>query len=187
MVQEQFYRRSAILLVLTTAACAGTPSAGPREPGERQGRETRAAEPVKIPADVANPDLIRGTPLVLEKSSSEVDAVAVLATSEGEATYYASKFEGRRTASGIVFTNSALYAAHRTLPFGTLVRVTNLRNDRSVTVRVVDRGPWGSPEHRRRTIIDVSQRAANELDFIRRGRVRVRVEVLEWGDTATQN
>ena len=101
----------------------------------------------------------------------------VLAVALGEATYYADRFEGRRTASGIVFSNSRMYAAHLRYPFGTIVRVTNLRNNKSVILEVVDRGPYGSD----RTIIDVSRRAAEELDMIRAGRVPVRVEVLDWG------
>lgn len=106
---------------------------------------------------------------------------AVLAEAEGEATYYASKFDGRRAASGIVFRNSEAYAAHRSWPFGTMVRVTSLVNDRSVIVKVIDRGPHGSSARAKRTIIDLSQSAARELDFIRAGRIPVRVEVLEWG------
>lgn len=106
---------------------------------------------------------------------------AVLAEAEGEATYYASKFDGRRTASGIVFRNREAYAAHRTWPFGTVVRVTSLVNDQSVIVTVVDRGPHGTSARAKRTIIDLSQSVARELDFIRAGRIPVRVEVLEWG------
>jgi rare lipoprotein A len=105
----------------------------------------------------------------------------VLEEAAGLATYYASMFDGRRTASGIVFSNEEPYAAHRTWPFGTVVRVTNPRNGRSVVLRVVDRGPFGSSERARRTIIDVSQWAARELDFIVAGRIPVLVEVLEWG------
>ncbi|HSK20541.1 MAG TPA: septal ring lytic transglycosylase RlpA family protein [Longimicrobiales bacterium] len=104
-----------------------------------------------------------------------------LEEAEGEATYYASRFDGRRAASGVVFRNSEPYAAHRSYPFGTVVRVTNLVNDRSVIVRIIDRGPHGTSERAQRTIIDVSQSAARELDFIRAGRIPVRVEVLEWG------
>lgn len=99
----------------------------------------------------------------------------------GEATYYADKFEGRRTASGIAFRQAEMYAAHRTLPFGTVVRVTNIRNGRSTVVRIVDRGPWGSAAKRRNTIIDLSRSAAERLDYIRAGRTPVRVEVMLWG------
>jgi rare lipoprotein A len=80
-----------------------------------------------------------------------------------------------------VFRNAEAFAAHRAYPFGTLLRVVNLRNHRSAIVTVVDRGPHGTSERARRTIIDVSQSIAEELDFIRDGRVPVRLEVLHWG------
>jgi peptidyl-prolyl cis-trans isomerase A (cyclophilin A) len=102
----------------------------------------------------------------------------VLRTELGEATYYADLLVGRRTASGVVFDNSAMYAAHRTLPFGTRVRVVNLSNERSVIVEVVDRGPNGTSERARNTIIDVSRAAAELLGFVGRGRTNVRLEVL---------
>ena len=93
---------------------------------------------------------------------------------EGIASYYAERFHGRPTASGEVFDMHALTAAHPTLPFGTQVRVVNLENGRSVTLRINDRGPF-----RGGRVIDVSYRAAEELDFLRRGIVRVRVETLD--------
>lgn len=96
----------------------------------------------------------------------------------GEATYYADMFEGRPTASGLPFHQREPYAAHRTFPFGTVLRVTNERNGRSVIVRVVDRGPWGSEANRRRTIIDLSRSVAERLGFVHAGRVPVRIEVL---------
>jgi len=102
----------------------------------------------------------------------------VLEEVRGEATFYADKFEGRRTASGIPFRQNQMVAAHRNYPFGTVLRVTNTRNDRSVNVRVVDRGPFGSQQ----TIIDLSRRAADQLGFIQAGRTPVQVEVLEWGN-----
>ena len=105
----------------------------------------------------------------------------VLQTVLGDATFYASRFEGRRTASGIPFRNNQMVAAHRAFPFGTILRVTNLGNDRSVNVRVVDRGPFGGSAHARRTILDLSRRAADELGYVEQGRTRVKVEVLEWG------
>jgi rare lipoprotein A len=91
----------------------------------------------------------------------------------GIASYYASRFHGRRTASGERYDEDALTAAHRTLPFGTRVRVTNLDNGRSVEVRINDRGP-----HRKRRILDLSRRAAELLDMIRAGLARVRLEVI---------
>jgi rare lipoprotein A len=103
-----------------------------------------------------------------------------LETREGLASFYGEEFHGRRTASGTRFDMNAMVAAHPSYPFGTRLRVTNLANGRSATVRVVDRGPSASLRADG-LIIDVSRRAAEVLGFIQRGRTRVRLEVLAWG------
>ncbi|MCA1732100.1 MAG: septal ring lytic transglycosylase RlpA family protein, partial [Acidobacteria bacterium] len=108
-------------------------------------------------------------------------ALKVLESVTGDASFYADKFEGRRTASGIPFRQNQMVAAHRAYPFGTILRVTNLDNERSVNVRVVDRGPFGTSAKAKRRIIDLSRRAAGELGFVNAGHARVRVEVLQWG------
>ena len=92
----------------------------------------------------------------------------------GSASWYGSAHHGKRTASGERFDQNALTAAHRNLPFGTFVRVTNLSNERSVIVRINDRGPFT-----RSRIIDVSRKAAVALDMVRSGTAKVRVEALE--------
>ena len=89
------------------------------------------------------------------------------------ASYYTVKETSRRTASGQKYDDSEPTAAHRTLPFGTRVKVTNLANGRSVVVTITDRGPF-----RKGRIIDVSKAAARELGFLRDGVTRVRVESL---------
>lgn len=91
----------------------------------------------------------------------------------GLASWYGPGFHGRRTASGKRFDMAALTAAHPTLPFGSRVRVTNLANGRSVVVRINDRGPYVKPR-----IIDLSRAAAEALDFLDAGVVRVRLELL---------
>lgn len=91
-------------------------------------------------------------------------------TSTGVASYY---WQGRSTASGERFNPGGMTAAHRTLPFGTKVRVTNLRNGRSVVVRINDRGPFI-----RGRIIDVSRGAASELGFIGNGITKVQLAVM---------
>lgn len=106
---------------------------------------------------------------------------SVLEIREGLASYYGKEFHGKRTASGIRFDMNALVAAHPSHPFATLVRVTNLPNGRSIRVRIRDRGPAPQPQADG-IIIDVSRRAAEILGFIRRGRARVRLEVLAWGN-----
>jgi rare lipoprotein A len=94
----------------------------------------------------------------------------------GYASYYARAHQGRRTASGERFDMDAMTAAHRTLPFGTRVRVTNLANGRHTIVRINDRGPF-----KKKRIIDLSYAAARELGAVRTGIVRVRVEVVGSG------
>lgn len=91
----------------------------------------------------------------------------------GKLTYYGKKFAGRKTASGELFDPEAFTMAHRTLPLGTLVRVTNPANQRSVVVRVNDRGP-SSP----RRIGDVSLAAARELKMLRAGVLHAQLEVV---------
>jgi rare lipoprotein A len=95
------------------------------------------------------------------------------AIQEGLASYYADRFEGRTTASGEIFSQSKLTAAHKTLKFGTMVRVTRVDDGRSVVVRVNDRGPFVEGR-----IIDLSRRAAEQLGMIAAGVVRVRVSVV---------
>ncbi len=92
----------------------------------------------------------------------------------GFASYYGSRFHGSKTASGERYDEKALTAAHRTLPFGTRVQVTNLSNGRKVVVTITDRGPFA-----RGRIIDVSRRAARKLDFLRDGTTKVRLDVVE--------
>jgi rare lipoprotein A len=92
---------------------------------------------------------------------------------EGKASWYGREQHGKLTASGQRFDMYKLTAAHRKLPLGTTVRVTNLRNGRNVIVRINDRGPYGG-----RCIIDVSYAAARELDMLDAGIVPVRVEVV---------
>ncbi len=89
----------------------------------------------------------------------------------GAASYYDSFFDGRRTANGETFSSQLLTAAHRTLDFGTKVRVTNLVNLKSVIVTINDRGPYVDGR-----VIDLSRRAAITLGFVRDGITRVRVE-----------
>ena len=95
----------------------------------------------------------------------------------GFASYYARSLQGNVTASGASLDNRKMIAAHPTLPFGTIVRVTNLANGKAVTLEIVDRGPV-KRARAKGVIIDVSRAAAAKLGFIDRGRTRVRVEVV---------
>lgn len=100
---------------------------------------------------------------------------------EGLASYYAEPYNGRPTASGEIFdTYRGLTAAHRTLPFNTLVRVKNKVNGREVDVRINDRGPFVDGR-----VIDLSLRAAREIDMVRAGIVPVKLEILKTANTPT--
>lgn len=90
-----------------------------------------------------------------------------------EASYYADKFHGRKTSSGEIFDMNALTAAHKTLPFGTVVKVTNLENNKSVNVRINDRGPFVAGRE-----IDISKAAATKLDMIKTGTARVSLTIV---------
>ncbi len=94
----------------------------------------------------------------------------------GEASYYADTLSRQRTASGERYDPRRRTAAHRTLPFETRVKVTNLGNGRSVVVKINDRGPFVKGR-----VIDLSRRAADELDMLDAGTAKVRIEVLELG------
>tara|TARA_R110002049_G_scaffold119218_4_gene273395 strand:+ start:1627 stop:2052 length:426 start_codon:yes stop_codon:yes gene_type:complete len=96
-----------------------------------------------------------------------------LCVEKGKASYYGNQFHGRRTANGEVFDQMAFTAAHRTLPFGTLVKVTNLVNYESVLVRINDRGPFN--KHR---IIDLSKGAAESIGLIDSGVGEVLMECI---------
>lgn len=101
------------------------------------------------------------------------DSLSVIDTFSGTASYYGDQFHGRRTSCGEVYCRDSLTAAHRTLPFGTLLRIINTYNGHCVVVRVNDRGPF--VEER---CVDVSRRAAEILDMMQKGTVRVNVEVI---------
>lgn len=98
-------------------------------------------------------------------------------TQTGKASFYADKFEGRSTASGQKYKHNKLTAAHKTLPFGTKVRVTNLANNQTVEVVINDRGPYVDGR-----IIDLSKSASEKLGFVNLGLAEVKMEVVDAGD-----
>jgi rare lipoprotein A len=92
------------------------------------------------------------------------------------ASWYGPGFNGKRTANGERYNMNGISAAHKTLPFGTIVRVTNLNNGRSLDVRINDRGPFV-----KNRIIDLSKGAAKKLDMITAGVVPIKLEVIKYG------
>ena len=97
--------------------------------------------------------------------------IATAQTEEGIANFYSDKLQGKKTASGAVYDKNKLTASHKTLPYGTKVRVTNLDNGKSVVVTVNDRMKPGNP-----AVIDVTRRAAQDLGFTKTGKAKVKLE-----------
>jgi len=179
-------RFAALLLLLLLAACA------PRQtvPAEVQTQRVYTVQPgdtlyglsrrfgVSVAAlQAANgleDTLLRvGQRLVIPDGAVPEDWNPVGYVEEGMASWYGPGFHGRRTASGEVFDMYALTAAHRTLPFGSIVRVVRLDTGAAVTVRINDRGPF-----KKDRIIDLSYAAAREIGLDRDGTARVRIEVI---------
>lgn len=158
---------SGLGLAPLAASTAATPSEGalPLEASAEIAATTELMPLVEAP--VAAPAESR--PVEIEAAPEAGTAIG-----SGSASFYASRFHGRRTASGEAFDNGAMTAAHRSLPFGSLVRVTNPANGRSVVVRINDRGPFT-----RGRLIDVSRAAAEELGIVARGHGTVELELLE--------
>lgn len=136
---------ASLVLVAIAASCAGTVGVMP-EP---------SSPPVTAPA-------------------AAVSLTVVASRQIGTASWYGKELHGRRTASGDIFDKQGLSAAHRTLPLGSMIRVTNLENNRSTTVRVNDRGPFVNSR-----LLDLSYGAARELGFAAAGTAQVRIERLD--------
>ncbi len=98
---------------------------------------------------------------------------------KGVATYYADRFHGRKTASGERYDKAAMTAAHRTLPLGTVVKVTNVHSGDTIQVEINDRGPYVKGR-----VLDLSRRAAQELGIFGAGRAQVQIEVVAANDDA---
>ena len=159
-------------IVALGAVGFSVPATGPAP--EPAPEPAEAVETAATGADVTAPVTFASTPAEAAPAPAPEPARApALETLTGSASYYADMFEGRTTASGVPFRQAEMWAAHRTLPFGTRLRVTNLKNGNEVEVEVVDRGPYA---HGR--VLDLSKAAARELDFVRAGHTRVKIEVV---------
>lgn len=144
------------------AAVAPGPAPVPRAPSAP--KPPSAAEP----ASAARPDLLRDPAEPAPDTTAESDALTVL--EQGLASWYGKRFHGRRTASGERFDMNEMTAAHKTLPFGTRLRVRSLRTGREVVVRINDRGPFAKGR-----VIDLSAAAALALGMHKRGVGRVQL------------
>lgn len=168
-----------LLTLLLLSACA---TSVPRDDGPPAGSGARSPGTPVVPAP--EPRSRYGNPPHYEQFG---ERYYVLPTSSGYrergvASWYGTKFHGKRTSSGETYDMHAFTAAHKTLPLPTWVEVTNLRNRRSIVVRVNDRGPFVANR-----IIDLSYAAAAELDIIRDGTGLVEVRALDFGARASGN
>jgi len=159
-----------IAVALLSAGCGGKRPVASHPPTNTQ--------PSAAPADSAGGATNPATPAAAAarpgKHSKTPPAPAPVGYSEeGNASWYGLPFNGRRASNGEIYDMNKLTAAHRTLPFETVVRVTNLNNGKTTTVRITDRGPFVDNR-----IIDLSQAAAREIESISPGVVPVRLEVL---------
>lgn len=134
-------------------------------------RPPEIAAPPETPAQPAAPKPSLGVQPAPRETPKQPPAVAAKLPQTGEASWYGAQHQGKQTASGAIFDQSALTAAHPSLPFGTKVKVTNLANGKSVEVEITDRGPFAGNR-----IIDLSQAAAKVLEMIETGTATVRLE-----------
>jgi rare lipoprotein A len=167
MLLSRLSRRGTQLAVIT--AIAGLMSSGPVQAdelatGDRV--ESLSAAVATLDESIQDESLQVADPVVAEQKVYK-------AIGQGTASYYGRELAGNRTASGERFNPNGLTAAHRTLPLGTRLRVTNVANGRSVIVRVNDRGPFVG-----RRLIDVSLGAAREIHMIGSGTAQVRLEIV---------
>jgi rare lipoprotein A len=147
------------------AGCAGRPpiANAPPTPPPSQPESVPAPAPTRPPS----------TPSAPQPPTRNTPFVPGVFVQEGTASWYGIPFHGRRAADGEIFDMNSLVAAHRTLPFGSILRVTNLNNGRDVQVRVIDRGPFVGDR-----VLDLARAAAVALDMIGTGTAPVRIELL---------
>lgn len=185
---------AAIVWLLQLGACSARPPAKvPRQPhvsaaaveASRPGKHRRRpAGPGAQPAEtqgsqleVERADAQAAAWLTTEQLAQRFARARVLSVQHGSASYYGDSFAGRRTASGAPYEPRAFTAAHRSLPFGSVLRVTRMDGGQSVYVRVTDRGPYGP----RGRILDLSRVAAERLGMLRAGVVKIKLEIVEYG------
>jgi rare lipoprotein A len=174
MIRLAVVRRFGSALVLVTlGACAhdSNPHAA-RTPSAARGAQGSTASAATLPT--AEP-----APLTPDDAAltAQFQAAPAISTLEGEASYYSDRLAGHKTASGERYRPAALTAAHRSLPLGTVLRVTRSDGKRTVYVRVNDRGPFG----KERRILDLSRAAFERLGKLRAGVLEVRAEVVDYG------
>ena len=185
-------RRLLALCLVTGCVLAGPPGCGGSPPAKSASLSGRVAQTrhgtsrQRSAPDAESPGLARSSETAPEASPPPEDEASLearygsrraLSVLTGEASYYGDSLAGHRTANGERYDPGAFTAAHRTLPFGTVLRVVRVDTGAVVYVRVTDRGPFGHASR----ILDLSRAAADRLHMLRRGVARVRAEIVEYG------
>lgn len=170
----QTFSAFSVICLFILVGCAGRKPVAGRQPPPSQPSATppETAEKAKRSTDADTSKAARAS----KRAKVFSPPAAPGYTEEGNASWYGEPFHGRRSSNGEIYDMYKLTAAHRTLPFETMVRVTNLKNGKSTTVRITDRGPFVGNR-----VIDLSMAAAREIEAIGSGVVPVRVEVLSPG------
>ena len=150
-----------IFVILLLYSCAGVPRFTSAD--DAHGRIVKQQEKTNIKEE--------------ENEKNKYRDAKPLETKIGIASYYAKKFNGRKTANGETFNMYAISAAHVSYPLGTVIRVTNLKNDKSIIVRINDRKPDTNDR-----VLDLSYGAAKQIGMVQSGIAEVKIEVLKWGD-----
>jgi rare lipoprotein A len=166
-------RFGSVLFLVALAACVHEPSRPtPHTPSASHGAASSSSNVATLPTS-------KPAPLTPEDEAlnTRFEAAPAISTLEGEASYYSDRLAGHKTASGERYRPEALTAAHRSLPLGTVLRVTRRDGKRTVVVRVNDRGPFAGE----RRILDLSRAAFERLGKLRAGVLEVRAEVVEYG------
>jgi rare lipoprotein A len=175
---EVAFLKFLVLIVLVACALAVLSGCASRRPVAASQPPTEASTPEATSESVKNstPPSPRRSGLAAKRRRDTAIPVSAGYTEQGEASWYGVPFHGRQASNGEIYDMNKLTAAHRTLPFETMVRVTNETNGKSTVVRITDRGPFVNNR-----IIDLSYAAAREIESIGPGVVPVRLEVLSTG------
>jgi rare lipoprotein A (peptidoglycan hydrolase) len=178
--RRRIVRGGAIALALMAGCGGARPTQAPSpQRGPSSTRKSAKVTPERATPTTSEPQAVtpdeRAIKPPAKSDPGDDEPREVGAVQHGEAVWYGSDWHGKPTASGERFNKHKMTAAHRTLPMGAMVRVTNTDNGKNVTVRINDRGPYGK---RRRRIIDVSEAAAHVLGIVEAGVAPISVEVL---------
>jgi len=159
------------IIVLIFSSCASAPRYGRAENDKKYKNTTRPSSKKSQPKSLSKSKAIFIDPKTVNTNVKHKKRMV------GISSFYAEDFHGKLTANGEIYDMYGLTAAHKTAPLNTIARVTNLANGKSLILRINDRGPYIQGR-----MLDCSYGAAKKLDFIKQGKTKVQIDVIEWGD-----